>query len=182
MEKLEEIVLKGKEYYSKHSILVADAARLIAKKCNLDSNKAYRLGLLHDIGRMYHQDDFSHLYLGYKLLSNYDLACARICITHAYPLKNIDSFNGKINDLKMKEFVMNFINSIEYDSYDLLIQLCDAITTDKYITIEERYECLKNKNKWNDYSLLKINKLNEIKKHFDLLIKDDIYRVLYILN
>lgn len=37
--------------WKQHSLNVARAARTIAEHCNLDSDLAYNMGLLHDIGR-----------------------------------------------------------------------------------------------------------------------------------
>lgn len=88
--------------------------------------------------------------------------------------------SGEITNNDMKEFVIKFLNEINYDIYDLLIQLCDSISIDKTITIEKRYELLKLKNKWNEYTNDKINRLNDIKSYFDKLLGNDIYKILKI--
>ncbi|MCR4934321.1 MAG: HDOD domain-containing protein, partial [Lachnospiraceae bacterium] len=52
----------------KHSENVALAAKLIAEKCGMDSDKAYVLGLLHDIGRRFGVSYLAHVYDGYHYL------------------------------------------------------------------------------------------------------------------
>lgn len=53
-----------------HSIRVATCAEKIAKKCGLDSEKSFVLGLLHDIGRKFGVTHFAHVVDGYKYLMN----------------------------------------------------------------------------------------------------------------
>ena len=68
-----------------HSKVVANCSKAIAEKCdNLDSNKAYVLGLLHDIGRREGVTDMRHIIDGYKFMEikGYD-ECARIFIVFA---------------------------------------------------------------------------------------------------
>lgn len=75
----------------KHSVNVGIAARNIARKLpNLDENKAYILGLLHDIGRRVGIVNIpKHVYEGYRysMDKGWDEA-ARICMTH-FRTKNI---------------------------------------------------------------------------------------------
>lgn len=67
-----------------HSHYVGEACRLIAQKCDtLDAEKAYILGLLHDIGRRIGFCGQKHVFAGYQ----YALKCgwedvARISLTH----------------------------------------------------------------------------------------------------
>mgnify|MGYP004454392361 CR=1 FL=1 len=181
INEIENIVINSNEYWAIHSRLVAINAKTLAEMLGLDSRIAYYYGLFHDIGRMYHLDDFSHLYKGFDFLfHNLGFSYARICITHAFPIKNVLSFNGEITNNDMKEFIIKFLNEINYDIYDLLIQLCDSISIDKTITIEKRYDLLKLKNKWNEYTNDKINRLNDIKSYFDKLLGNNIYKILNI--
>ena len=181
INEIENIVINSNEYWAIHSKLVANNMKRLANRLKLDSIKAYYLGLFHDIGRMYHLDDFSHLYKGFDyLLGKLDFSYAKVCITHAYPIKNVYSFNGEITDNSMKEFIIKFLDEVVYDDYDLLIQLCDSISTDKVITIEDKYDNLKKKNKVNSFTNDKLKKLNEIKNYFDKILNDDIYKILKI--
>ena len=87
-----------------HSKTAAFCARAIAKRCdNLDADTAYILGLLHDIGRREGVTDMRHIIDGYRFMTSlgYD-DCARICLTHSFPYKDIHSYNGQ-NDCTAEE-------------------------------------------------------------------------------
>ena len=75
--------------WTKHSLNVGIAARNIAEKVpGMDAEKAYVVGVLHDIGRRVGIVDIStHVYEGYKYCMDkgWD-EVARICMTHSYPL------------------------------------------------------------------------------------------------
>ena len=113
-----------------HSSHVAQAASAIAA-CHpqMDAGSVYILGLLHDIGRRVGVNGMRHALDGYNYLQSleYDDA-ARICLTHSYPIKNIDSgadlWDGSEAEAK---FVQAYLDQIDYDRYDSLIQLCDAL-------------------------------------------------------
>ena len=79
----------------KHSLNVGIAARNIAEKIpNLDRNKAYVLGILHDIGRRVGIVNIpKHVYEGYDycIKNGWD-EVAKICMTHSYVLMQ-DNFN-----------------------------------------------------------------------------------------
>lgn len=53
---------------------------------------------------------------------------ARICLTHSFNCKDIRTCFGKLDCTEEEyNFVKNYIEDIEYDDYDKLIQLCDAL-------------------------------------------------------
>ncbi|WP_084284772.1 HD domain-containing protein [Clostridium lundense] len=119
-----------------HSLWVAKAAKLIAQNYeDLHSDMAYILGLLHDIGRRNvltnGRTTIGHMLGGYSYCKklNYDLL-AKICITHTCPSKSINDIEEIVNKSCSYEdykFVEDFFNKVEYDDYDKLIQLCDAL-------------------------------------------------------
>lgn len=124
-----------------HSIFTAEAARNIASNYQeLDSEIAYILGYLHDIGRRCGVSQMRHIIDGYNYLfeKGYD-DCARICLTHSFPLKNIGSYSGN-NDCNTEEteFIKRYISEVNYSEYDELIQLCDALTTPKGFCLLEK--------------------------------------------
>lgn len=128
---IEEAAILNPGPWIDHNKTAGMCARLIAGKCqDMDSDVAYVMGLLHDIGRREGIMDMRHIYTGYLFMRSlgYD-DCARICLTHSFPYKNIGAYNGQ-NDCSSKEtkFIEAFINSIEYNDYDKLIQLCDALS------------------------------------------------------
>ncbi|MFW9820424.1 MAG: HD domain-containing protein [Candidatus Thorarchaeota archaeon] len=172
----------------KHSKLVANAAQIIAKKIdNLNDNKAYIMGLIHDIGRFNGISQERHTIDGYLFLKDKGYEeLARICITHCFPNKNINANVGiwdcDENELK---FIKSFLENYEYDDYDRLIQLCDCISTgNKYILIEKRlidvvlrYN-LKNQVSLGIPVLEKWQRYLEIKDYFTNLIGYSIYNLL----
>lgn len=127
----------------KHSINTGIAARNIAEKVpGMDVNKAYIVGMLHDIGRRVKfgfVDIPTHVYEGYKycMEKGWD-EVARICMTHSY-LQMKDEFDYEPeteHEKAIKEYIMN----CEADDYDRLIQLCDSLAVDYgFVILEKRF-------------------------------------------
>ncbi len=113
-----------------HSLHVAEAAAAIAG-CHpeMDAETAYALGCLHDIGRRAGVTGMRHALDGYQYLMSlgYEQA-ARISLTHSYPIKNAaagaDLWDGSDEEF---QFVQGYLDQIDYDRYDRLIQLCDSL-------------------------------------------------------
>lgn len=164
-----------------HSRVVARAAKTIAKKADMDVNTAYILGLLHDIGRYEGVTGLRHVFQGYRLMQEkgYHLN-AKICLTHSFPCKDIDSFVGK-NDctpdetLAIREALEKFV----YDDYDRLIQLCDAICMAEGVCILEvrLVDVVRRHNTFNPKILEKWNAFFGLKEHFDKKCKTSIYNL-----
>ena len=127
----------------KHSINTGIAARNIAEKVpGMDAEKAYIVGMLHDIGRRCKfgfVDIPTHVYDGckYCMEKGWD-EVARICMTHSY-LQMKDEFDYEPeteNEKAIKEYIMN----CEADDYDKLIQLCDSLAVDYgFVILEKRF-------------------------------------------
>ena len=83
--------------WEQHSYSVANNARLIAQKVpRMDSEKAFVMGLLHDIGRRVGVTGILHIFDGYDYLMGLgEPDLARICLTHSFPGKDVNSFFGK---------------------------------------------------------------------------------------
>ena len=62
--------------YIHHTVGVAESAYKIAQKCNLDAEKAYVLGLLHDYGKIQNekQTGIAHFIIGYDKMMKSELA------------------------------------------------------------------------------------------------------------
>lgn len=125
----------------KHSKKVGEASSRIARKLDLDIEKATVLGYIHDIGKRYGVKA-QHTVQGYEFLkdSGYDEEYANICLTHSYLNNDIDctaggypNKNGYGYEMK-KEFVKNH----KYTIYEKIINICDLICTDRFVTIERR--------------------------------------------
>ena len=75
-----------------HSYKVARLAEKIASKANMDSEKAYIVGLLHDIGRRNGTMQARHALEGFNYLTNIGFDDgARICMTHTFQYKDVDA-------------------------------------------------------------------------------------------
>ena len=143
-EALQELKLAGLMNpgpWTKHSENVGIAARNIAHMIDgLDEDKAYILGLMHDIGRRVGIVDIpTHIYEGYKycMKKGWDEA-AKICMTHSY-LQMKDEFNYDPESDTEKE-IKKFILNCEADDYDRLIQLCDSLAVDYgFVILEKRF-------------------------------------------
>ena len=141
---LEELSIAGSMNpgpWVKHSENVGIAARNIAEKIpGMDPDKAYVVGLLHDIGRRVGIVDIpTHVYEGYKycMARGWDEA-ARVCMTHSYRLmkEEFDYEPSTEQEKAIKEYILN----TEADDYDKLIQICDSLATDYgFVILEKRF-------------------------------------------
>jgi len=166
-----------------HSKIVAKTAKIIAQECSLDINKAYTLGLLHDIGRYEGVTGLRHTIAGYNLMiqKGYEYN-ARICLTHSFPIKDLDSAIIK-NDCSKDEveIIEHQLKNYEYNDYDKLIQLCDSICMAEGVCILEvrLIDVVRRYNVYNQSILNKWNAFFEIKKYFDNICNKNIYELFY---
>ena len=124
--------------WGKHCLTAAHCAEKIASACgDMDVEKAYILGLLHDIGRKFDVRHLGHVYDGYVYMKSvgYD-EVAKICLTHSFNNHTIDEYIGKfdVTDEELTIIKTELAKTI-YDEYDRLIQLCDCLAG-----AEHRYE------------------------------------------
>ena len=167
--------------WEQHSLVTADNAMRIAEKAGMDPDKAYVMGLLHDIGRREGVTGMRHSYDGYRYLMKIGQPeIAPICLTHSYPLKDADMFCGKHDCTEAEKTVIReYLQNREYDDYDLLIQLCDAISLPTGACImEKRLVDVILRHGIVAYSAEKWKKLFEIKKYFDSLCGCNLYTLL----
>lgn len=166
--------------WTKHSVNVGIAARNIAEKVlSMDADKAYIVGLLHDIGRRVGIVGIpEHVYEGYVYAKskNWD-EVARVCMTHSYPLMS-EEFHYEPNTPE-KRVIKDFIMNCTCDDYDLLIQMCDSLAVDygfcilekRFVDVARRYGILKN-------SVERWNATFAIKEYFEKKIGCSVYDVL----
>lgn len=164
-----------------HSKNVALAAKCIAEHSNLDAEAAYIMGLLHDIGRQEGVHKMRHTLDGFRFLQDlgFDDA-ARICITHSFVFKNMDAHEGRwdCSDEELK-FITNFVDAIEFDDYDKLFQLCDALALAEGICLlEKRIVNVALRIGVNGQTVAKWKALFEVQKHFEQKMGQSIYKVL----
>ena len=95
----------------------------------MNAEKAYVLGLLHDIGRKFGVRHLGHVSDGYRFMMSlgYDEA-AKICLTHSFNNHTVDEYIGKldVSEEEMKMIKAELARTV-YDDYDRLIQLCDSL-------------------------------------------------------
>ena len=145
-EEAEELLAEAEKCnpgpWGKHSRVAAQCAEQIAQECeDLEGEKAYILGLLHDIGRKCGVRHLGHVSDGYSYMMSlgYDEA-AQICLTHSFHDQTTDGYVGRFDtseeELKMIQEALKRTVISEYDS---LIQLCDALAgAEGVMDIEER--------------------------------------------
>ena len=186
LEQAEAFIKEAQELNSglwvQHSLFVGKAAESIAQHHpKLDSQTAFVLGYLHDIGRRAGVADMRHTLDGYYFLMDKGFEyAARICITHVFPLKHINSVAGKWDCTKQElDFLVEYLSKIEFDEYDRLIQLCDAIALPSgYCLVEKRLMDVALRHGVNEFSVARWKAFLEIQKDFESVICQSIYKVL----
>ena len=168
--------------WEQHSLSVAENARRIAEKVpGMDPEKAYIMGLLHDIGRRVGVTGMRHLTDGYAYMMQLgEPEIAVICLTHSFAAKNVEYFEGKHDCTpEQKAFIKDFLDCREYDDYDRLIQLCDAVSLPGGACImEKRFVDVALRHGVRDYTTQRWRAYLELKKYFDSLCGCDIYTLL----
>lgn len=153
-----------------HSESVAQNAKLIAQRCGLDVQKAYVMGLLHDIGRREGVSGIKHIFDGYAyMLEMGEKEIARICLTHSFPLKDVQTYIGAYDCTEEElAFLRDFLEHTEQDDYDRLIQLCDAISLPEGACImEKRLMDVALRHGLPEFSLDKWRAFLALKQYFD---------------
>ena len=178
---LEEALPHNPGPWGDHSRTAAHCAECIAKASGgiLDPDKAYVLGLLHDIGRRYGKRHLGHVSDGYSYMMH--LGCdevARVCLSHSFNNQSLADYVGN-RDTSPEEtaLIENGLATMVYDEYDRLIQLCDSLAgAEGVLDIEERM--LDVKRRYGAYPQHKWDINLALKAHFEALCGErDIYEI-----
>ena len=164
-----------------HCRVAAHCAERIAARCEgMNPDKAYVVGLLHDIGRRFGGRHLGHVADGFSYMMSlgYD-EVARICLTHSFNNQSMDGYIGKIDTTEEElALIQTELAKIRMDDYDRLIQLCDALAgAEGVLDMEERMGDVKRRygyypeDKWNIN--LELKKLFEDKMQADLYVVVD---------
>ena len=160
----------SKSAFISHSLEEARLCSLMAKKANLDTDKAFKMGLFHDYGRKYDHGGL-HITLGFKELFSLGYITESIgCLTHSFLNDNYfacynptDEYkvNDDLNIIYIKESVKEnevykFLSTYTYTDYDRILNLADlmasangVITPEKrIIDIEKRRKMTGNQRKF----------------------------------
>lgn len=164
-----------------HSKNTGLAAKYIAEKSGLNPEKAYVLGLLHDIGRRVGFVSQRHIIEGYRycMMKGWEDA-ARICMTHSYMLPNIKADVGQYDVSEQDyDFMKHYIETAVYDDYDRLLQLCDGLALAQgFCLLEKRLIDIHRRYGVNEYTVQRWNVLFEIKEDFEARMGCSLYDVL----
>ena len=165
--------------WGNHSRVAAHCAERIAQACgDLDADKAYILGLLHDVGRKFGVRHLGHVSDGYRYMMSlgYD-EVAKICLTHSFNNKTLEEYIGKV-DTTGEEYAMlqKALEVATLDEYDRLIQLCDALAgAESVLDVEERMADVKRR--YGVYPQAKWDANLALKRHFEEKTAENIYEV-----
>ena len=165
-----------------HSTYTAQACRLIAERCpSMNPEKAYILGLLHDIGRRVGICQERHMVAGYQFCmeKGWDDQ-ARICISHSFMIQDIGTALGNW-DVSGEEYrlVENFLETVEYDDYDRLVQLCDSLAVATgFCLLEKRFVDVSLRYGVNDRVVDRWKAVFALKDYFESMIGCPVYDIL----
>jgi putative nucleotidyltransferase with HDIG domain len=170
------------EPWVNHCKITARAAETIAQKCGMDIDKAYVLGLLHDIGYSDFRDykgRTCHIILGYeKMLQKGFGAVAQICLSHSFPLKDIGAYGGKDTNWSGAEEqnLIRFLSETEFDDYDKLIQLCDSLATAENVCLmDKRMMDVVRRHGFSEFTVRKWEATFSLKSYFENICGENIY-------
>ena len=139
--------------WGNHSRTVAHCAERIAALSSMNPDKAYVLGLLHDIGRRFGKRHLGHVSDEQKI--------------EGY-VGNFDTTEEETNVIKTK------LQEVQFDEYDKLIQLCDAISgAEGVMNIVDRMNDVRMR--YGAYDLDKWNTNLALKDYFEQKMGKDLY-------
>ena len=147
-----------------HCRVTAKCAEVIARACGMDPEKAYVLGLLHDIGRRFGVKHLGHVYDGWQSMQELGYSqAARICLTHSFATHQLKDYIGSFDvSPEQQQALEQALSQCQFDDYDRLIQLCDAISLPhSAVAIEERMKDVTRRyghypqDKWDRHMELK---------------------------
>lgn len=179
IELLKDGLVSNPGPWGKHCLTAAHCAERIASKCgDIDSEKAYVLGLLHDIGRKFGVRHLGHVSDGFIYMKKlgYD-EVAKVCLTHSFNNNSVDEYIGKF-DVTDEELtiIKTELAKASYDEYDKLIQLCDCLAgAESVLNIEQRMEDVKKR--YGSYPQTKWDSNIKLMHYFENKMKENIYVV-----
>lgn len=167
--------------WGNHSRVAAHCAEAIAELCDdMDSEKAYILGLLHDIGRKFGVRHLGHVSDGYTYMMQLGYEeVAKICLTHSFNNQSTEEYIGKFDTSDEElELINTTLASVVMDDYDRLIQLCDSMAgSEGPLKIEERMGDVKRR--YGSYPQKKWDSNIRLKEYFEKKTKKDIYDIVF---
>ena len=182
----EKLLLEGERLnpgqWAAHSRYAATAAKNIAAACpGMDPEAAYAMGLLHDIGRREGPGHLIHVMDGYRYLQSLGYEDgARICLTHSFFTNSVKTYLGNQDcSPEDHEWLAGYISHCDYDDYDKLLQLCDALALPQgFCVVEKRMVDVTMRYGFKPYTLDKWKAIFDRKAYFDSKTGGNIYALL----
>lgn len=181
-EKAEELLREAESCnpgpWGNHSRTAAHCAEKIAECSGLDPEKAYMLGLLHDIGRKFGVRHLGHVSDGYSYMMSLGYEeVARVCLTHSFNNMTTDEYIGKFDTSDEElQLIQTELKNLTIDDYDRLIQLCDALAgSEGVMNIEDRMNDVKRR--YGNFPQAKWDSNIRLKEFFEARLGRDIYEV-----
>lgn len=185
---LEFALVHGREpgtWYKFHNHIYGVAAvaeKIAAKLGNLDPERAWALGLLHDAGKM--QEPFVqrfHGIVGYEMLKERDELAARISLSHTFHFNILPPYQAAEKMFFSKkedyDFIREFFAGHKVCEYDKLIQLCDGLANcNGLVTMEQRAEEFAVRYGMPLPAYV-ISGARKLKLYFDEMLGFDLYRL-----
>lgn len=173
-----------------HSVNVAKATENILLELSisgydLNIDLGYNAALLHDIGRYTgFTKSVIHSYDGYVYMNEQGFTGnAIICVTHSFPCKNENIENAAEWNLVpkyMKEKLVAILNeNKDYDIYNKVITLCDALAdAEGFTTLEKRLVSVGLRHGTNSHTSLHWKGFYSIKNELEKQLNTSIYKLL----
>ena len=176
---LDDALISNPGPWGDHSKFAAFCARRIAEAVGLNGEKAYVLGLLHDIGRKFGVYHMPHIYNGYHYMMELGYeAVARICLSHSFSTPDFRTYIGKFDVIDdQREELRQMLAQMEYDDYDRLIQLCDCLAGAEGI-VDMEARMLDVKLRYGEYPQEKWDNNIWLRHYFEEKAGKDIYAII----
>lgn len=181
----EELIWAGQQNpgaWVDHSRYVAMACENIAARCKtLDRERAYVLGLLHDIGRYPGRTSERHLVDGWRRCMEHGWEeAARICISHAFMIQDIDTSIGEFDvSPEDYQFMKEYIEKAVYNDYDSLVQLSDSLALPTgFCLLEKRFVDVTMRYGVHPATVPRWKRIFELKEYFEKQMGCSVYDVL----
>lgn len=170
--------------YRFHTRGVARFSALLAKAFDIDPEKAYILGLLHDYGKR--NDDYKsnifHGLDGYYEMQRmgYD-DVARICLTHTFREKDFDNEDYSYPNQWLED-CRQLLKPYSYDDYDHIVQYADMFFEGlNIVRLEDRIAGIAGRYKISPHQLKNLSdSVFKLKKIIDERCGCDSYQILGI--
>ena len=105
---------------------------------------------------------------------------ARVCLTHSFPVKDIDADIGKRDITQAQyDFIAHYLNQLEYEDYDKLIILCDSLAdANGFCILEKRFVDTTRRYGAFPFTVDRWNWTFAFKEYFEQKAGKSIYRLL----